>query len=262
MLNHTFYPFHMVKSSPWPLYISSSIFFLMLSLLEMMINTAMTPTLFSLTYLLFSLYGWMKEMTNEGLLGGHHTHLVQKSLKLCMILFITSEVCFFISMFWSYFYFSVSPSYSIYSWPPTGISPISPMSIPLLGTLILISSGVTVTHSHFSLLNQNKKESINYLHLTSLMAMSFVILQTHEYKETSFSMSDSVYGSSFFLMTGFHGIHVAIGLIMLIVTSYRLASNHLSHNHHIGYECSIWYWHFVDVVWLFLYLSVYWWSIF
>nr|YP_010890515.1 cytochrome c oxidase subunit III [Colpocephalum eucarenum]WIM51521.1 cytochrome c oxidase subunit 3 [Colpocephalum eucarenum] len=262
MLKSGFFPFHIVDQSPWPLYMSGASYMLLLSGVMYVYNIPNVGFLSMLSILFFflTLYGWLRDVCNEGFLQGNHTWLVQKGLKMGMVLFITSEVLFFFSFFWSLFYYSISPSVQIYSWPPTGVASVDPMGVPLLGTLILISSGISVTWSHHSIIEGNKSSATISLALTILLGILFSILQFTEYLECSFTISDSVFGSIFFLSTGFHGIHVIIGTMMLLVCLIRIMNNHFSSKHHVGYEAAIWYWHFVDVVWLFLYVCMYWWG--
>nr|YP_010875343.1 cytochrome c oxidase subunit III [Ciconiphilus decimfasciatus]WGW14997.1 cytochrome c oxidase subunit 3 [Ciconiphilus decimfasciatus] len=261
MLKFGFFNFHIVWMSPWPLYSSCGLFMILASTL-LMKDSIMNFFFFIMVILFFfsSFYGWMRDICYESFLQGEHTFLVQKGLKTGMVLFILSEVFFFFSFFWSLFYFSFSPSIEIYSWPPEGIISLDPMEIPMLGTLILLSSGVTVTWSHYCILENKKKESMISLILTIIFGIFFSFLQLKEYISCSFTMSDSVFGSIFFMSTGFHGIHVLIGTMILFSCYTRMVNNHFSKNHHVGFEMGIWYWHFVDVVWLFLYICLYWWS--
>lgn len=143
------------------------------------------------------------------------------------------------------------------SWPPRGIMTFNPLQIPLLNTAVLLASGVTVTWAHHSLMESNYSQSVQALFFTVLLGVYFTILQGYEYMEASFSISDSVYGSTFFMATGFHGLHVLIGTRFLLVCLFRLLGSQFSRSHHFGFEAAAWYWHFVDVVWLFLYLTVY-----
>nr|QPN54225.1 cytochrome c oxidase subunit 3 [Osborniella crotophagae] len=262
MLKHGFFPFHIVDNSPWPLYLSCGSFMTIINLILKINNMNYYSSLWLLNLFFFfmSFYGWMRDVCYEGYLQGNHTLLVQKGLKLGMLLFILSEVFFFLSFFWSLFYYSISPSVEIYSWPPSGLISVNPLGVPLLGTLILISSGISITWSHHSTIEGNKEMAMLSLFLTIVLGVMFTLLQFMEYVECSFTISDSVFGSIFFLSTGFHGIHVIIGTSMLFFCYIRLSLDHFSKTHHIGYEASIWYWHFVDVVWLFLYICMYWWG--
>lgn len=211
--------------------------------------------------LILCLLQWWRDVIREGTYQGFHTKIVVKGLKLRILLFITSEVFFFISIFWCYFHIFLSPGVEIGSlWPPKNINVFNPYRIPLLNTIILLSSGVSITWCHYSLLNRYKLERLVSLLITILLGIIFTIFQYMEYKEASFSISDSVYGSIFFISTGFHGLHVLIGTLFLIVNLIRIYFNNYSSIHHFGFEAAAWYWHFVDVVWLFLYLLVYYWS--
>nr|YP_009519724.1 cytochrome c oxidase subunit III [Colpocephalum griffoneae]AYC65898.1 cytochrome c oxidase subunit III [Colpocephalum griffoneae] len=262
MLKNGFFPFHIVDESPWPLYMSLGGY--MLFTYTILTINHLSYSFYILVLILFfvfsSFYGWMRDVCSEGFLQGNHTTLVQTGLKTGMVLFIISEVLFFFSFFWSLFYYSVTPSVEIYSWPPTGLESVDPMGVPLLGTLILISSGISITWSHHATMHGDKNGALTSLALTIMMGLIFSVLQFTEYKECSFTISDSVFGSIFFLSTGFHGFHVLVGTFMLIFCFIRMYFNHFSLSHHVGYEAAIWYWHFVDVVWIFLYICMYWWG--
>jgi cytochrome c oxidase subunit 3 len=178
-----------------------------------------------------------------------------------MILFIVSEVMFFFAFFWAFFHSSLAPTIEIGSvWPPLGIEVLNPWDIPLLNTLILLLSGVTVTWAHHSIVAGERKQAIISLTLTVSLGIIFTIFQALEYIEANFTISDSVYGSTFYMATGFHGFHVLIGTIFLSVCLLRLFYKHFTRQHHFGFEAAAWYWHFVDVVWLFLFITIYWWG--
>ena len=207
------------------------------------------------------MYTWWRDIIREATFEDQHTSVVQKGLKLGMVLFIVSEVMFFFAFFWGFFHSSVSPVYNIGGvWPPKAITTINTFTIPLTNTTILLSSGATVTWAHHALLARDKKNTLLALALTLILAIVFTGFQGLEYVNSPFSISDSVYGSCFFLSTGFHGFHVFVGTIALFVSFIRLILNHFTNKHHFGFESAIWYWHFVDVVWLFLFINVYWWS--
>lgn len=192
---------------------------------------------------------------------GHHTFAVQKGLSLGFVLFVVSEVFFFISIFWAFFHSSLSPTVELGAhWPPAGIETLNPWEVPLLNTVILLSSGATVTYAHHSLIQGNRAGVIYGLIATVVLAAVFTGFQGFEYYNAPFTFSDGVYGSTFYMATGFHGIHVIIGTIFLTVGLFRVLSYHLTDHHHLGFEQAILYWHFVDVVWLFLFISVYWWG--
>lgn len=184
-----------------------------------------------------------------------------KGLKTGIFLFIVSEVCFFFAFFWAYFHRRLAPSIEIGSvWPPLGISTLETFQVPLLNTSVLLLSGVSVTWAHHAIEEADHKRAITGLFLTLALGFYFVWLQYGEYAETAFSIADSVYGSAFFIATGFHGLHVLVGATFLTVCFLRLANIHFDKNHHTGFLGAAWYWHFVDVVWLFLYVSIYWWG--
>nr|BCH36303.1 cytochrome c oxidase subunit 3 [Acanthaster planci]BCH36314.1 cytochrome c oxidase subunit 3 [Acanthaster planci]BCH36325.1 cytochrome c oxidase subunit 3 [Acanthaster planci]BCH36336.1 cytochrome c oxidase subunit 3 [Acanthaster planci]BCH36347.1 cytochrome c oxidase subunit 3 [Acanthaster planci] len=211
--------------------------------------------------LTLTILNWWRDVIREATFQGSHTLPVNTGLRYGMILFITSEVCFFFAFFWAFFHSSLAPTIELgVSWPPTGISPINPFLVPLLNTAVLLSSGVTVTWAHHSILASNRTESIQALFLTIALGIYFTALQAWEYYDSPFTIADSVYGSTFFVATGFHGLHVLIGTTFLLICFIRLIFFHFSNNHHFGFEAAAWYWHFVDVVWLFLYVCIYWWG--
>nr|YP_003891054.1 cytochrome c oxidase subunit III [Tanystylum orbiculare]ADB91990.1 cytochrome c oxidase subunit III [Tanystylum orbiculare] len=256
-----YHPFHIVDQSPWPLTGALGAMLMMVGLLELIYLKSMKMIIIGLLILMMTMYQWWRDIVRESTYQGHHTFMVINGLKLGMILFITSEVLFFLSFFWAFFHSSLAPNIELgMIWPPKGIQAFNPMSIPLLNTLILLSSGVTVTWCHHSILVNNMNLSKISLTLTVLLGLYFTILQGWEYWSSSFSFSDSSYGSTFFMATGFHGIHVIVGSTFLLLCLYRLMISQFSMIHNFGLEAAIWYWHFVDVVWLFLYTSIYWWG--
>nr|AYW52096.1 cytochrome c oxidase subunit 3 [Anthribidae sp. 6 ACP-2013] len=255
------HPFHLVDVSPWPLLGSLSALSLMIGLIKWFHQFNVNLFLMSLISMFFIMYQWWRDIIRESTFQGHHTLKVSSGMRWGMVLFITSEIFFFISFFWSFFHSSLSPSIELgLLWPPKGIISFNPLEIPLLNTLILLSSGFTVTWAHHSLMENNYYQAWHSLLFTVILGIYFTILQAYEYMEAPFSISDSVYGSSFFMATGFHGLHVIIGTIFLTTSLIRLLLNHFSQIHHFGFEAAAWYWHFVDVVWLFLYISIYWWG--
>nr|QTH79165.1 cytochrome c oxidase subunit III [Heptamelus sp.] len=255
------HPFHLVDYSPWPLLGSLGVMTFVSGSVKWFHQTNPNLFIIGMVIILMIMFQWWRDIVRESTYQGHHTMSVMEGMRWGMILFITSEVFFFISFFWAFFHSSLSPTIEIGSiWPPKGISPFNPMQIPLLNTLILISSGATITWSHHSLMNNNKTEAMKSLMFTIMLGVIFSILQGYEYMEAPFTIADSIYGSTFFMATGFHGIHVLIGSTFLLVNYFRIKNNHYSTNHHLGFEMAAWYWHFVDVVWLFLYISIYWWG--
>nr|YP_009441700.1 cytochrome c oxidase subunit III [Hydrochus carinatus]AOY39232.1 cytochrome c oxidase subunit 3 [Hydrochus carinatus] len=255
------HPFHLVDVSPWPITGALSAMITMIGLIKWFHfynnNLFMLGTLITLLIM----FQWWRDISREGTFQGLHTYNVTMGLRWGMILFITSEIFFFISFFWSFFHSSLSPTIDIgMMWPPKGIYPFNPIQIPLLNTLILLTSGLTVTWAHHSLMENNYTQSFQSLMITVILGLYFTMLQAYEYMEAPFCISDSIYGSCFYMATGFHGLHVIIGTTFLLICLIRHFKNHFSSIHHFGFEAAAWYWHFVDVVWLFLYISIYWWG--
>nr|ATF28622.1 cytochrome c oxidase subunit III [Peuceptyelus minutus] len=258
MKNH---PFHMVDSSPWP--ITGSIGVMTLTSGMVLWFKMMNPNLIflGLMIIFFTMIQWWRDISRESTYQGLHTIVVTMSMKWGMIMFILSEVFFFVSFFWGFFHSSLSPTLEIgMMWPPKGIISFNPLQIPLLNTMILLTSGISITWAHHSLMENNYNKSLQSLFFTIFMGMYFSILQGYEYYEAPFTITDSIYGSTFFMATGFHGLHVIIGTIFITVTFFRQMKFHFSKIHHFGFEAAAWYWHFVDVIWLFLYISIYWWG--
>ena len=204
---------------------------------------------------------WFRDIILEATYLGCHTTQVQKGLTIGVILFIVSEVFAFLSVFWAFFHSSLSPSIEIGGvWPPQGVEALSAFGIPLLNTFLLLSSGSTITYGHHALIKGDRKQAIIGGLLTIILAIVFTALQYVEYYNAPFTITDSVFGTTFYASTGLHGLHVIIGTIFIAVGFFRIINYHLTNSHHIGYEASILYWHFVDVVWLFLFIAVYYWG--
>nr|QHE65378.1 cytochrome c oxidase subunit III [Ledra auditura]UGK73313.1 cytochrome c oxidase subunit III [Ledra trigona] len=258
MKNH---PFHLVDSSPWPLVGSLGVLTFVSGSVNMFLNSSYSLSLIGLLIVLATMFQWWRDVVRESTYMGFHTSYVLVMIKFGMVLFIFSEVMFFVSFFWGFFHSSLCPSFEIgLHWPPLGVKSFNPMNIPMLNTMVLLSSGMTMTWAHNSLLLGNFSDLIWGLFLTVFLGIYFSFLQFYEYLDSSFCISDSVYGSLFFMMTGFHGFHVIVGTLFILVIFYRSLLFHFSSYHHVGFESSSWYWHFVDLVWLFLYLTVYWWG--
>nr|APX40855.1 cytochrome c oxidase subunit 3 [Longitarsus curtus] len=255
------HPFHLVNISPWPILSALSVMTMMMGLIKWFHLYNNNLLFISMIIMTLIMYQWWRDIIRESTFQGMHTLKVTKGLRWGMILFITSEVFFFISFFWTFFHSSLSPSIEIgLEWPPKGILTFNPIEIPLLNTLILLTSGLTVTWAHHSIMENNYFQTLQSLIFTVMLGMYFSILQGYEYMEAPFTISDSIYGSSFFMTTGFHGLHVLIGTSFLLICLMRQYLNHYSNTHHFGFEAAAWYWHFVDVIWLFLYISIYWWG--
>ena len=261
--NFQAHPYHLVSPSVWPLNTSISLYTLTTSGVLTMHgfnNTQFLPILATIA-LILSMSFWWRDVISEGTYLGNHTLAVQRGLNMGVGLFIISEALFFLGIFWAYFHSSLSPTVEMGAhWPPMGIESINPFELPLLNTIILLSSGVTVTYAHHSLIKGDRAGALYGTVYTVLLALIFTALQGVEYTVSSFTISDGTYGSCFYFGTGFHGLHVIIGTIFLAVGFWRMLAYHLTENHHLGLESGIIYWHFVDVVWLFLFLSVYYWG--
>nr|YP_010484318.1 cytochrome c oxidase subunit 3 [Oecleopsis sinicus]UVV36479.1 cytochrome c oxidase subunit 3 [Oecleopsis sinicus] len=255
------HPFHLVTNSPWPIISSMGILTMLMGLISWMHSKEIITMTVGTTISILSTYQWWRDITRESTFQGEHTLKVTKMMKMGMILFITSEVMFFLSFFWSFFHASLAPSMEIgMKWPPKGIECFNPMEIPLLNTIILLSSGASMTWAHQAIISNKLKKTKKALILTIIMGMIFSTLQLCEYIQAPFTISDSIYGSTFFMATGFHGLHVIIGTMFIMISTMRIMNMHMTMNHHSGLEMAAWYWHFVDVVWLFLYISIYWWG--
>nr|YP_009727736.1 cytochrome c oxidase subunit III [Cephenemyia trompe]QHX99771.1 cytochrome c oxidase subunit III [Cephenemyia trompe] len=261
MSTHSNHPFHLVDYSPWPLTASIGAMTTVVGMVKWFHEFNTSLFLLGNIITIMTVYQWWRDVSRESTFQGLHTYSVTMGLRWGMILFILSEILFFISFFWAFFHSSLSPSIELgIMWPPMGITPFNPFQIPLLNTVILLSSGITVTWAHHSLMESNYSQATQGLFFTVLLGIYFTMLQAYEYIEAPFSIADSIYGSTFFMATGFHGIHVLIGTTFLIICLIRHLNNHFSKNHHFGFEAAAWYWHFVDIVWLFLFISIYWWG--
>lgn len=258
--------FHIVDLSPWPLITSLNIInTIIISVIFLKTNnkTFIYFFYFRLFNLTTSSYCWWRDTSREGSFQGHHTYNVYTGLKLGILLFILREIIFFLRFFWRFFHFSLSPEIEISNnWPPSNITPLNPFQIPLLNTIILLRSGITVTWTHHSILNKNYYASIFSLNLTIILGLIFTSLQIWEYFWTNFNINDNTFGSIFFLATGFHGFHVILGTTFLCTNHFRLYKALFNNTHHFRFEAAAWYWHFVDVVWIFLYIFIYWWFFF
>nr|QFQ01310.1 cytochrome coxidase subunit III [Paralebbeus jiaolongi] len=261
MPTHGRHTYHLVDTSPWPLTGSISAMMLTTGLVKWFHQFNMNLLMLALAATLLTMIQWWRDITREGTYQGLHTTRVVMGLQWGMILFIISEILFFFSFFWAFFHSSLAPTSELGNcWPPVSVQPFDPFQIPLLNTSILLASGATVTWAHHALLESNHTQALQSLTLTVLLGVYFSALQAVEYLEAPFSIADSVYGATFFVATGFHGLHVLIGSSFLLVCLARMFMCHFSEKHHFGFEAAAWYWHFVDVVWLFLYVSIYWWG--
>jgi cytochrome c oxidase subunit 3 len=261
------HPYHLVDPSVWPFFgaISAGVFMTGMVLFMHDVTAAIAPIGFLM--ILATMYFWWSDVVKEATFQGHHTPIVQLGLRYGMALFIASEVMFFAAFFWAFFDASLFPDelkqfmrveYTGGVWPPEGIEVFRAFDLPFLNTMILLLSGCTVTWAHHALLNGDRLGLLQALSLTVLLGLFFTSIQAYEYAHATFSFDGGIYPSTFFMATGFHGFHVIVGTIFLIVCLVRAYKGHFKPDHHFGFEAAAWYWHFVDVVWLFLFVCIYW----
>ncbi|EFH09842.1 cytochrome c oxidase subunit 3 [Pseudoroseomonas cervicalis] len=256
------HPYHLVDPSPWPMTASLAAGLMVFGII--LFAQHGTHWVFGLGLLgvLVSMYFWFRDVVREARTPGIHTPVVRLGMRYGMVLFIASEVMFFVAFFWAYFHFALYPEHVSGAakaiWPPAGIQTFDPFHLPLLNTLILLLSGCTVTWAHHALLENDRKGMLQGLGLTVLLGLTFTFFQAVEYAEAPFAFhGGGIYPSVFFLATGFHGFHVIVGTIFLAVCWFRARAGHFTPQRHFGFEAAAWYWHFVDVVWLFLFVCVY-----
>jgi len=282
-------PFHILPPSRWPIFVALSLFITVIGLIFSWSGLGLRWFCVGFYPFIISIFFWFRDITSEGHVGGFHTVSVQSGLRVGMCLFIASEVIFFFGFFWAYLHCSLSPNIELGStWPPAGVSPLPFHTLPLLNTVILLTSGATLTWSHFmvtafclppikaedpvikhlswapllptKILRPNHFIASLLLIVTVCLGFFFLLLQLLEYSLAPFTIADSSFGSCFFIATGFHGLHVLVGCVFLCVALYRLSSFHFTNQRHLGLEFAIWYWHFVDVIWLLLFLIIYCWG--
>ncbi len=272
--------YHLVNPSAWPFFGSIAMFTMAVGGVIYMKGLFGLPqgfpwiAVFGFAMLIWVVTGWWREVTVEGSIGDH-TPIVSLGLKYGMVLFIVSEIMFFGAWFWEFFEFAIfhsarvgatfdsaNPVFSeglsrFAQWPPVGVTTFDPFHLPLMNTLILLLSGTTVTAAHHSIQHNKMDNAKLMLFITIVLGIAFTALQAMEYSEAQFTYDGTIYGSAFFMATGFHGAHVVIGTIFLIVCLFRLQTKNMTAEKHLGFEFAAWYWHFVDVVWLFLFAFVY-----
>ncbi len=272
--------YHLVNPSPWPLFGSLAVLVLAVGSVTFMKGLFGFEKGFpwimvaGFAMVIWVMIGWWCEVIKEGRTGDH-TPVVEIGLKYGMVFFIASEVMFFGAWFWSFFEFAIfhaarvgetfdvtSPVWAdglsrFAEWPPVGVTTFDAFHLPLMNTLILLLSGTTVTAAHHALQHDKMDQAKTMLILTIVLGLAFTGLQVLEYSQAQFSYGGTIYGSAFFMATGFHGAHVVIGTIFLFVCLLRLYAGNMTAKKHLGFEFAAWYWHFVDVVWLFLFAFVY-----
>lgn len=260
--------YHLVDPSPWPFVGSASALALALGAVGYFHEASALWMLPGFLGVIYTMIAWWRDIIKESH-DGHHTQVVQLHLRYGMILFIASEVMFFVAWFWAFFDASLfAGEVQQYArvehtgghWPPVGIEVFDPWHLPLLNTLILLTSGTTVTWAHHALLHNDRNGLKWGLILTVILGALFSVVQAYEYSHAAFAFAGSIYGSTFYMATGFHGFHVLIGTIFLIVCLVRTLQGDFTPKKHFGFEAAAWYWHFVDVVWLFLFAAIYIWG--
>ena len=267
-MNAPSHDYHLVAPSPWPLVGSAAALFLTVGFVLFLADMSPWVLVLGVIILVATMVLWWRDVIHEANVG-HHTPVVQLHHRYGMVLFILSEVMFFVAWFWAYFdasLFPADPAQTVRSalfhntWPPAGITTFNPWDIPFLNTLVLLTSGTTVTWAHHAIMTKKPEVAEKALLLTIALGVCFTALQAWEYAHATFSFSGHIYGSTFFMATGFHGLHVLIGTIFLIVCYCRVRARHFTPDAHFGFEAAAWYWHFVDVVWLFLFACIYVWG--
>lgn len=255
--------FHLVDSSTWPFVCSLGLSNLLLGLIFFMqqVNFSGFFVLLSIFILIVSMFSWWRDVIREGTYLGDHTKIVQKGIRMGFILFLVSELMVFFALFWAFFHYSLSVSVELGGvWPPVNIVALSAYGIPLYNTMLLLWSGFSLTCAHISMHISKKETVLSFLGFAILLGLFFILLQGFEYFTAPFNISDSVYGSIFFGLTGLHGLHVIIGVIFLSVCYYRIYLGQFTGKQYLGFDFAAWYWHFVDVIWIFVFLFVYIWG--
>ena len=266
--------YHLVDPSAWPIVGSVAAFVSAIGAIGYFQSLKGAPALFGIELLsgpwvlmlgfgllIYTFVGWWRDVVKESVVRHDHTPVVKLGLRYGMILFIASEVMFFVAWFWAYFNAAFFPAdVGLVDWPPPSIPTFDPWDIPLLNTLVLLTSGTTVTWAHHAVQTGNQRDAVRGLGLTVILGMIFTALQAYEYSHAAFSFSGNIYGATFFMATGFHGFHVIVGTIFLLVCFFRARAGHFTPERHFGFEAAAWYWHFVDVVWLFLFAAIYVWG--
>ena len=254
------HPYHLVEPSPWPAVGSAAAFVMVIGGVMFMheVEYGVAVLCGGLALVLATMFLWWRDIIREAEYQGHHTPIVQIGMRYGMMLFIASEVMFFVAFFWAFFDRALFPVGGV--WPPEGIQTFDPFDLPLINTLVLLLSGCTVTWAHHALQHDNRRDFMTGLGMTVILGVLFTGLQALEYSHAPFGFTDGVYPSVFYMATGFHGFHVLVGTCFLAVCWLRGRAGHFTGKQHFGFEAAAWYWHFVDVVWLFLFAAVYWWG--
>ncbi len=253
------HPYHLVAPSAWPLVTSMAAGIMAIGGVLWMHEMGTWLLVLGTAAVMVCMAGWWRDVIKESVEEKAHTGVVKLGLRYGMLLFIASELMFFVAFFWAFFGAALYPVGGV--WPPEGVVTFDAFSLPFLMTLVLLLSGCTVTWAHHALIEGHNKEASQALGLTVLLGITFTFLQAYEYGQATFGFADGIYSSTFYMATGFHGFHVIVGTIFLAVCWWRVNQpGHFTKDSHFGFEAAAWYWHFVDVVWLFLFVAVYWWG--
>lgn len=280
------HPYHLVDPSPWPIIGSGAALLLALGTALFMHGHGPLLLVVGLLGVLATMFFWWRDVIRESIVRHLHTPVVKIGLRYGMTLFIASEVMFFVAFFWAFFDASLFPKEATLGvldpewqalgmpwdgdfppagghvgiWPPQGVITFDPFDLPFMNTLILLLSGCTVTWAHHAIQHGDNRTGTKALAITVALGLLFTLLQAYEYSHAAFSFGEGIYPSTFYMATGFHGFHVIVGTLFLAVCLWRAARNQFTPERHFGFEAAAWYWHFVDVVWLFLFICVYWWK--
>jgi len=262
------HPFHVPHASAWPFLGACAAGLMALGMILFMhdvklgdFNIGMKGLALGAVGVLAIMWVWWRDVIHEAFVEKAHSKETKKGLRYGMALFISSEVMFFFAFFWAFFASSIFPKEAIgFVWPPKNIEVVHPFDLPFLMTMLLLLSGCTVTWAHHAILEGKQAESVKALAITVALGLAFTCFQGYEYYHATFHFKDGIYPSAFYMATGFHGFHVIVGSIFLIVCLFRAKAGHFSPQSHFGFEAAAWYWHFVDAVWLFLFTAIYWWG--
>jgi cytochrome c oxidase subunit 3 len=267
MAGHKTHAYHILPPSIWPFTGAIGAITMLAGAVLWFHDSPPWIALIGVVLILYTMWSWWADVIHEGEVGDHSA-IVQIGLRYGMVLFIISEVMFFAAWFWNFFKHALYPAPTIEGitvtpgiWPPAGIEVLDPWHLPLINTLILLCSGCAATWAHHALVHEDDREQVKYgLWLAIVLGALFTMFQAYEYMHAEFAFSGNIYGASFFMATGFHGFHVIIGTIFLAVCLARVYAGHFTSTQHVGFEAAAWYWHFVDVVWLFLFAVIYIWG--
>lgn len=262
MAHHYNHDYKILPPSLWPVITALFLFVSLFGTVLFLHDITPFVMVIGVLGVLYTAFGWWSDLTNEAN-DEPYTPVVQIGVRYGFILFITSEVAFFFAWFWSFFKHALYPTLDGTEgvWPPVGIETFYPWHIPLINTLILLSSGAAITWAHHALVHENNRKDMQWgLIIGIALGVIFTAFQAYEYTHAAFGFAGNIYGANFFMATGFHGAHVIIGSVFLFVCWLRLLRGDFTQRHHLGFETAAWYWHFVDVVWLFLFASIYVWG--